>query len=603
MLKYLRMGNKRTKAIWWALIVLTVGTFVGGFIFLFGMGFDAGTQAQISGALGTVDGESITRPEFQNALVEQQAAYRQQYKSEPADQDARMVEAQAWRSLVIQRLIDRKARKLGLKATDREVLLSLKSSPPQMLAAAPDFQTDGKFDPAKYAAALRNPGINWAPFENLVREQLPTRKLQERLISSIKLSQPELATAYRNQFEKVALTVVQVPPSTESNLAEPSEADLTRVYEQYKGRFSGGERVQLELLQVPKQYSVEELRVAREQARTLVDRARRGEDFASLARDYSEGAGADRGGEINRAFQPSEFGPQLGPKMAAMQIGDISDPVEEQGRLTIFKVVNRIQDPMAPMPSLQVAQIVIKVRPGESSLQQQHQEMQKLRDRAERIGLGKAAAEKGLATAKTQFFQTSSTPTQLNSVPQVTDWAIGAKAGEIGPVFEGSEDFTLTQLADRRPAGPPPRADLAEQLKPIAEAETRVAAARPRADQLIKALADQSLEDAARATGLTSFKTEGMSRQQPDPRLGSSPEAVGAAFAARPGQIVGPIQSLSGWFIVRVDAKIPADSLAFDQLKGQISSNILSRKQQEFFAAWVTEQRLKAKVRDLRFAQ
>ena len=74
-------------------------------------------------------------------------------------------------------------------------------------------------------------------------------------------------------------------------------------------------------------------------------------------------------------------------------------------------------------------------------------------------------------------------------------------------------------------------------------------------------------------------------------------------FAAQPGQTVGPIQSLSGWFIIRVDAKIPADSLAFNQLKGQISSNILSRKQQEFFSAWVAEQRQKAKVRDLRLAQ
>ena len=51
MLKYLRMGNKRIKLIWWVLVLVTVFTFVGGFIFLFGSGFDTGRQAQMTGAL------------------------------------------------------------------------------------------------------------------------------------------------------------------------------------------------------------------------------------------------------------------------------------------------------------------------------------------------------------------------------------------------------------------------------------------------------------------------------------------------------------------------------------------------------------------------
>jgi len=40
MLRFLRMGNKRTKTIWWVLIIVTVATFVGGFVFLLGAGFD-----------------------------------------------------------------------------------------------------------------------------------------------------------------------------------------------------------------------------------------------------------------------------------------------------------------------------------------------------------------------------------------------------------------------------------------------------------------------------------------------------------------------------------------------------------------------------------
>jgi hypothetical protein len=39
MLKFLRMGNKRIKVVWWIIIVLTVFTFVG----LFVTAFDPGT--------------------------------------------------------------------------------------------------------------------------------------------------------------------------------------------------------------------------------------------------------------------------------------------------------------------------------------------------------------------------------------------------------------------------------------------------------------------------------------------------------------------------------------------------------------------------------
>src|SRR5688572_24959763 len=135
MLKYLRMGNKRTKAIWWALVVVTVFTFVGGFIFLFGSGLDAGYQTQVSGALGSVNGSHITREDYANAVAEQRQAYQQRFNAPPGDQEARMIEAQAWRGLVNQRVLDEKARKLKLLPTDREVVLILQAAPPNVLTS------------------------------------------------------------------------------------------------------------------------------------------------------------------------------------------------------------------------------------------------------------------------------------------------------------------------------------------------------------------------------------------------------------------------------------------------------------------------------------
>jgi peptidyl-prolyl cis-trans isomerase D len=601
MLKYLRMGSKRTKTIWWILTVVTVFSFVGGFIFLFGSGLDSSNQARMSGALGTVNGDPITRADFQNAVAEQRLAYRQRFNAEPTDAETGMIEAQAWRALINQRLLDAKARQMGLGVHDREVVLTLQAAPPNVIVSMPEFQTNGQFDPQKYGAALRNPNLNWAPFEDMVRRQLPVRKLQERMIAAIKLSQPELQEAYHQRFDKASLTVVNVPPETGAPVTPPNDAEMDRIYQEKKGLFNAPERVQLEILAAPKRFSEEELRVAREQAQSLVDRARRGEDFAQLAKDYSEGPAAEQGGEVQRVFQPAELGPELGPKLAAMGKGAISDPIAENGRFLVIKCLDRVPDPATGALGIKIAQIMINVRASEQSLRDQYDDLRKLRDRAKSVGLAKAATEKSLTTTRTPFFPFGGTPPQLYQTPELADWAFSAKIGEISSVVQSSEGFFLAQLAERRDAGPAPKADVVEQLRQLAEAQARTRAAKPKADQIAQAVrGGATLEAAAKAAGLAAAPVAGMSRMQPDPRLASSPEAVGAAFGAPLGTLVGPIETLSGWVLMRVDARIVADSVAFEQLKGQVTTEILQRKQNDFMQSWMADLRKGAKVKDLR---
>ena len=83
MLRVLRSGNKRIKALWWAIAIVTVATFIGGFIFLFGAGLNPTQRARTSGAIGTVNGQPITRTEWANALTDQRTLFqRTQYRAD-----------------------------------------------------------------------------------------------------------------------------------------------------------------------------------------------------------------------------------------------------------------------------------------------------------------------------------------------------------------------------------------------------------------------------------------------------------------------------------------------------------------------------------------
>ena len=601
MLRQLRSGGKHTKAIWWVLTVVIVVTFLGGFVFIFGAGFDFGGARQ-SGTVGVVDGSPITSTEYQNALTIQREAFRRQYGSDPADRDEKNSEAQAWRSLVSQKLMARQARIAGLVAHDREVVLSLETSPPQELTTQRAFQTDGKFDQEKYRAALRDPNNTfWATYEDLVRSQLPVRKLQERLLASIKLSEPELREAYRDRFERVQATALVVPPDLQAKVPPPQPADVERAYQEYKGRFYSGPRIDLEVLLVPKKFSPEDVRTARQFAQDLVDRVRKGEDFTQLAKDYSEGPAAGQGGVINRVVQVDELGPELGPYMSDLQAGQVSNPYQANGRFIIMKVLERVPQPGQATAGLRLAQIIIRVRPSDTARQEQYAELQKLRARAAALkSLGKAATEKGLSTSRTGFFDPGTAPTLLADTPEAGEWGFSAKLKTLGPIFEGTDTYVIAQVAERHDGGLVSREQLNPTLRQIAELEARVDRAKPMADRIAQALAQgRSLEDAAKANGLAAFTAE-LTRAQPDQRLAVSGEVVGALFVAAPGKLVGPLRSPAGWFFARVDRKTPApmDS-TFDKVKAQLSTEILSTRQRTFFNDWIGDLRAKAKVQDL----
>src|SRR5690349_1890166 len=529
MLGHLRSGNKRTKTIWWFLTLVTVGSFLGGFVFLAGLGRDQGTRARLSGNIGSVNGEGITNTQWQAALEEARQAYRQRYGVDPQDRDVKTVEQQAWRSIVNERLFAQQAKQAGLGVTDNEVVIGMRTNPPSMLLASAAFQTDGKFDPAKYQQALANPGNNWAPFEAMLREQLPVRKLQERLLASIKLSQPELHQAFRDRFDRFTATLLTVPPA-DTGRSSGSEEELRAIYEKYKSRMAAGPRTQLEVLVSPKRFGAEETKAAMDMAKSLYERASKGEDFAQLARDYSEGPNAEKGGLIDRWLQPSELGPMVAAAVQVKKPGEVIEPVQEGGRVLLLKIMDPAQDTSktkTPPPSpnaVKLSQIVIKVRPAPEDLRAQYKEVKAIADRARAVGLSKAATEKGMSTVKTGFYDSNNPPAQLIAVPEAADWGLSAKKDAVSLVFEGDDEFVVVQVATQHKAGPPGRDEVGDQLKMVADAEHRVDLSKPRADSVIAALkSGRSLEDAAKAVHLTATAVQG-TRANPDPRLAGSPE-------------------------------------------------------------------------------
>jgi peptidyl-prolyl cis-trans isomerase D len=601
MLRFLRGGGKRTKAIWWGLTIVIVVTFLGGFVFLFGSGLGGGNTARVTGAVATIDGQSISRAEYQNSLNDQRQAFSVRFGAEPGEHDLQALENQAFRTLVLQKLLDRKAKALGLKAHDHEVLLQLQTAPPQQLLTAQAFQTNGQFDPQKYTAAMKDPNNNWAPFEEMVRAGLPVRKLQERLFTSIKLSDGELRREWQVRNERLTATLVSIAPDRSAPAPTVSDADIQKVYEKYKSRFVSGPQRQLEVLLVPKAFGDAPIKAASDLATSLVKRIRAGENFTSLSRQYSDAPGSENGGLLDRVVSPSDFGGLLGPQLALMDTGQVTDPVRDGGRFIFFKLAEKVPQGPNGQPGLKVAQFIIRVKPDEDAIRRQFADLNKLRAKAQREGLGRAAAALALTTTKTAFFDLSNPPNEITAAPSAADWAFGAKTNEVSPVIEALDVFAIVQLAASKEEGPMPREAISDQLRKLAQLEKLIDALKPKADALEAALKQgKTLEQAAAAAGVTAQKIEGITRAGQDPRLFGLPEVVGRLFAAKPGQVIGPLRGLGGYAAARLESRTEPDWTQFEATRAQFAQQLLENRQRVFMERFTTALRTQAHVKDLR---
>ncbi|MFQ5709775.1 MAG: SurA N-terminal domain-containing protein, partial [bacterium] len=145
-------------------------------------------------AIGIVNGKEIKVRTFNEAYTNQLENYRNRTGNEPTESQLDFIRNQVWDSLVRDILIQQVLRQEHIKASDAEIVYRIFNDPPDILRSNPAFQNDQKqFDMAKYQAALNDPSLarQWRPVEDLLRATLPYEELQDRIVSSVRVTDDE----------------------------------------------------------------------------------------------------------------------------------------------------------------------------------------------------------------------------------------------------------------------------------------------------------------------------------------------------------------------------------------------------------------------------
>jgi peptidyl-prolyl cis-trans isomerase SurA len=184
--------------------------------------------------------------------------------------------------------------------------LQVDASPQQVDQAIAEIKERNHFDDATLAQALAEQGLDQAAFRAQIKRDLDTYLvLQFRLRNRVKIT----------------------------------DEDLRNYYQSHPQEFGGEEEVKVRhlYLPVPAGASDEDRAKIRAEAQALADRARKGEDFAALAKQFSKGPSAPEGGDLgwlrrgtlDKAFEDAAF---------ALEPGQVSNPVAAGPGLHVVKV-------------------------------------------------------------------------------------------------------------------------------------------------------------------------------------------------------------------------------------------------------------------------
>ena len=295
--------------------------------------------------VAVVNSEPITNYEVRARMV--------RFEQQLAQQGAPMPPREQLAREVLDRLITEKAqlqvaRESGIHVDDQVVDQAEQSVARQ-----------NGFDVAELRRRLAASGMDVAKFREDLRNQVTLQRLRDREVERrVKVSELDI-----DQYLKEQQLNGSDPAMMELNLAHI-------------------------LVAVPENATEAQVAAAQAKAQGLLARARAGEDFAKLARENSDGAGAAQNGGVIGLRSGDRLPPLFLQAAKDLKEGGVSDIVRSSAGFHIVKVLERKDLGSAGMTVTQTHARHILLRPGPQLTEQQAR--QRLADYKRRIEAGQA---------------------------------------------------------------------------------------------------------------------------------------------------------------------------------------------------------------------
>ena len=598
----MRAMREITKPVFWVVAVTFIGWMAYGQITdIVGGGKDVVLK---------VDGTVVRSQPFQQQYQATLEQYRrQQGGGRLTREDERQLQDRVADQFIQKILLDRAYSRFGITVSDDEIIQAARSSPPpqilQQVLQDPTFQTNGQFDITKWQRYISSAGSEFASqVEQLYRDYLPQRKLEEYLTADLYVSDAKLWRTWRDQHESATVALLAIHPADlPDSLAPVSAAELERYYGAHGADFKRPAAAWLSYVELSRIPSAADSAAARTHTRALRAEIAGGKaKFEDVAkRESADSTSRTRGGDLGWAKRTrTGFVAPFADAVRRLTPGVLSEPVLTQFGLHLIRIDStkgdsvRVRHILVPI-ALQGARLdAVDARTDTlDRLAADQSDGSRLDSAAHRLNLLLAHAPKLIEGERLTL--------GASTVPDVSVWAFEARPGETSPVIDAPQASYVFRLDSLEAAGIPPLASIRAQVLGAARYEKKKAVARQRAEQAIAALRDAGdLLSAGRTRGYQVEKLGPFTRVTAPEQFARNPLVLGTAFGLRQGERSGLVADETGWFVLQALARTGADSAAWLKQRDQQRESLLRPVEQARLQQFIAALRADAKIVDRR---
>ncbi len=622
MLDFVRKHSRSwmVKVVLWLIIVVFVAW--GGYSY----------TARHQFEMAQVGGITITDSEFNTAYSNAVENYRRQLGPAFSEELIRKldVKKQTLENLIINALVLQAAQNMGLAASPDEVRQTIVQ------------QFGGRFDPGSYEMFLRQNRMSPEMFESKIAHQITIRKIGSIILDRAVLSEDEILTDYHFNRDKISLAYVPVDPKpledqvkvddasirsfydgNQNKYMEPekrevsyviidaeelgkdipvSDSEVKSYYDEHPDKYKHEKEVHARHILIslkPSGATEQDIEASRAEAQKILEEAKKGKDFAELAKKYSQDPGsAKQGGDLGW-FDAKKMVPEFSEAAFSLQKGQISDVVKTSYGFHIIKVEDVREARTTPFEEVK-GEIAKQLR-TEAVQDIAYKKARDLRDMAfARKDIVKAAQEMKLGNTGTKWIDASENqPDAWPFNPQIKNKLFELHQGEISETFELPGRFMVAQVKTIKAPAPIPFEQVKDKVDKDYRAEQAKTLAQKKAADILKtAVEKKSLTDAAKQFNLTVRHSEPFSRQEPDKDLmllrGESLNEVFNLDESKP--FTNAPLELGSRFIVCQLVGHTAAGAPTPEERAEIYKRLLQEKQATVWLAWVNELKKNTKI-------
>jgi peptidyl-prolyl cis-trans isomerase D len=540
---------------------------------------------------------------------------------------------EALNQIIEQRLIADEARHLGIRVSDQSLA--------DKIAADPNFQEGGSFDPKRYEELLQANNLLPSDYESSVRTSMMRDALTQMVEQGVQVSDPEARHAYDLRNQKVKLAYVVVPYQDFTAKISPTSKQVEDYYNSHKDEFREPERVKLAyihydlailsakvspsdkdvesyyksnlkklythpdevharhiLIEVPAGASAQEKEKAQAKAGDILKQLQKGADFAKLAKESSEDPtnrldGGDLGtfgrNQMIKPFEDAAFSMKPGElRLVETKFGfhvvrlDSKNPAHVDAMADVRpKIIEALRTEAGGKMARQALDEDVTAAMGGGSLPE-------------------LAKKRGLELVDTPMFSHVDAASVVHD-QKLIDAAFKLEVGQVRavPGVSGAAPYLVKTVA-REPEHVPPLKDIDTKVRAAYIRATAETQARTRAQDLLKQMKTaDDFNKVAQANNLTIHKTDSFPRSSESvPVIGSFPEVTDASGVTPkiPGVIDRVMQNKGDAYIFEVTERTAPSEEDWKSAEKDFTPEFVQQSRAEAWTHFVEALKSRAKI-------